>query len=147
MLTKEVLQQTRLSVALPLQLPKLSKALMPAASFRHPLPTVCSKAVEAQTALWHQAFLGELADAKRAFEGLKAELPPGAALPPYSGRILMLRGLLHSVERTWDHLQALAGGGCLPAVPKAAESAAAYEALHMGMQQYANTLHMEASWL
>ncbi len=96
--------------------------------------------------LWHQEFLGQLAATKRAFEGLKADLPAGAALPPYSGRMLVLRGMLQSIERSWDHLQALAGGGCLPAVPKAAESAAAYDALHMGMQQYANTLHMEASW-
>lgn len=110
-----------------------------------PLHPLCSKAVEAQTALWHSAFLSELAAAKRTFEGLKAELPAGPALPPHSGRMLVLRGLIRSVERVWDHLQALAGGGCLPAVPTAAESTAAYEALHMGMQQYANTLHMEAS--
>ena len=37
--------------------------------------------MEAQAALWHQAFLSELAAAKRSFEGLKAELPAGPALP------------------------------------------------------------------
>ena len=108
-----------------------------------PPPPPRSKAVETQLSLWHQAFLGELAAAKRAFEGLKAELPAGAALPPCSGRMLVVRGLLCSIERSWDHLQALAGGGCLPAVPKASEAAAAYEALHMGMQQYANALHVD----
>lgn len=95
--------------------------------------------------LWHQAFLGELAAAKRAFEGVKTELPAGAALPPCSGRVLVARGLLRSIQRGWDHLQALGGGGCLPAVPKAAESAAAYEALAMGMQQYAAALHVDVS--
>ena len=82
----------------------------------------------------------------RLFEGVKDELPPqGAPLPVHAGRVLLLRGLLRRIERTWDHLSTMAG--YLPAVPRAAESGAAYEALHMGLQEYTNTLNMQASVL
>lgn len=90
---------------------------------------------------WHAQWLAELGAAKAAFEGVKATLPPGPPLPPHAGRVVVIRGLLRAIERTAEHLAAL--GPCLPAVPRAAESAAAYEALHAGMQQYANTLNLQ----
>ncbi|KAL4458111.1 hypothetical protein ABPG75_012976 [Micractinium tetrahymenae] len=97
------------------------------------------KAVEARMSEWHGQFVDELAAVKRAFEGIKAELPLRMALPQHAGRVAVLRGLLRRIERTWDHLAGMAGH--LPAVPRAAESAAAYEALHMGLQQSVSTLN------
>ena len=100
--------------------------------------------MEGRLSDWHQQLLEELAAVKRLFEGVKAELPPqGAPLPAHAGQVLLLRGLLRRIQRTWDHLSGM--GGYLPAVPRAAESATAYEALHMGLQQYINTLNMQAS--
>lgn len=105
-------------------------------------PTCCSKSVEARLEAWHAEFLAELAAAKRAFESIKAELPPGSALPPHAGRVALLQGLLRRVQRPWEHLLAMAGGS-LPAVAKAAESAAAYGALGMGLQQAISHLHAQ----
>lgn len=101
----------------------------------------CSKAVEARTSDWHSRFLDELGAVKRAFEGIKAEPPLCAALPQHAGRVAMLRGLLRRLERTWDHLTGMAGH--VPAVPRAAESAATYEALRMGLQQCISTLNSQ----
>ena len=93
---------------------------------------------------WHQAFLRELSAVKAAFEGIKAELPPGGPpLAPHALRVLLLRGLLRRIERCWDQLAGM--GGAMPTVPKAAESVAAYEALHMGLQQHINALNMGVS--
>lgn len=92
---------------------------------------------------WHQLWLGELAAVKAAFEGAKASLPPGGPpLPPHAGRVVLIRGLLASVERVAGHLAGM--GAAVPAVPKAAESAAAYEALHAGLGQCASALNMQA---
>lgn len=86
---------------------------------------------------WHQRFMEELNAVKGMFEVVKMELPAGLALPSQAGRAVLLRGLLRRIERTWDGLQSMAS--CLPAVPLAAGSAAAYEAVHSGLQQFINT--------
>lgn len=107
-----------------------------------PTPTPRSKAVETRTGDWHQLWLGELGAVKAAFEGAKGALPPGGPpLPPHAGRVVLIRGLLAHVERTAGHLASM--GAAVPAVPKAAESAAAYDALHSGLGQYANALNMQ----
>ncbi len=96
---------------------------------------------------WHGQFLAELAAVKRAFESIKAELPAHTALPQHAGRVAMMRGLLRRIGRTWDHLAGMAGH--VPVVPKAAESTAAYEALHAGLQQTIGSLNNQvgmASW-
>lgn len=90
---------------------------------------------------WHAQWLGELAAVKAAFEGLKAALPPGPPLPPHAGRVALLRGMLRAIERTADCLANVTG--YVPVVPRAAESGAAYEALHTGMSQYANNLNLQ----
>ena len=111
-----------------------------------PVPQLCwlhRKAVEVRTTAWHEQLLVELAGVKRAFEGIKGELPPGAAeaLPPAAGRIVLLRGLLAGIERTWEAWVGMAP--TLPAVAKAAEAAAAYEALHAGLQQAINAINTQ----
>lgn len=106
-----------------------------------PLPCKCRKAVETRVSDWHQLFMGELAAVKQSFEAIKAELPPGPPLPQHAGRVVLLSGLLRRIEHTSDHLAAMAG--YLPGVPLAADSATAYEALHMGLQQHINTLNMQ----
>ena len=90
---------------------------------------------------WHHHFQAELATVKQLFDVHKAELPRGALLPSHAGRAALLRGLLLRIEGSWDHLQALAPN--LPPVAQAAESAAAYEALHSGLQQCRNQLNSD----
>lgn len=88
---------------------------------------------------WHGQFLAELAAVKRAFERIKAEPQLCTTLPLHVGRVTLLRGLLRRIERTWDHLASMTGH--VPEVPQAVESAAAYEALHTGLQQLITTLN------
>ena len=116
---------------------------LPLQTFRLHAAGGCRKAVEARISDWHLALMQELDASKALFECVKAALPPGfLPLPPCAGKVLLARGLLRRIERTWEHLVAL-GPLLPPASPRAAESAAAYEALHCGLQQYVNAVNMQ----
>ncbi len=97
--------------------------------------------MEARLSDWHQQFLSELAAVKQSLDGIMTGLLPGPPLSQHAGRVVLLTGLLRRIEHTSDHLAAMAG--YLPVVPLATDSAAAYEALHMDLQQQINTINMQ----
>ncbi|GAB4820450.1 hypothetical protein N2152v2_007496 [Parachlorella kessleri] len=99
------------------------------------------KYVETKMSEWHMQFMHELNQVKDLFESIKLKLPPASPIAEQAGQALLIVGLLKRIDTTWDSLQNVQA--LLPAVSKAADSSAAYEALHAGMQQAINTINTQ----